>query len=156
MKHLRKFNEAVTQDMLQNTTIGRTCFRDTREKYKSYISSSNNYRLSGYMYIYEFSGGGRIFVSVPKELANAVSGTGVAGCILKLEDIEILDKETGLPDEYVKSEIDSQKKRAETEKPKYEMIKKIEDACGPGLTEDEYQDIAMELALNSAMKNFRN
>ena len=36
------------------------------------------------------------------------------------------------------------------------MIKKIEAACGPGLTEDEYQDIAMELALNSAMKNFRN
>lgn len=156
MKHLRKFNEAVTQDMLKNTTIGRTCFRDTREKYKSYISSSDNYRLSGYMYIYEFSGGGRIFVSVPKELANAVSGSGVAGCILKLEDIEILERETTWSDELVKNEIDSQERRAKTDKPKYELIKKIEDACGPGLTEDEYQDIAMELALNSAMKKFRN
>jgi hypothetical protein len=36
------------------------------------------------------------------------------------------------------------------------MIKKIESAYGPGLTEDEYQDIAMDLALNSAMKSFRN
>jgi hypothetical protein len=154
MKYLKKFNEAVTQDMLKNTTIGRTCFRDTREKKSIY--SSNNYRLSGYMYIYEFSDGGRIFVSVPKELANAVSGTGVAGCILKLEEIEILDKETSVPDEYVKNEIDSQEIRVKTEKPKYELIKKIEDAYGPGLTEDEYKNIAMEITINSAMKKFRN
>jgi len=154
MKHLRKFNEAVTTDMLNNTTIGRTCFRDTREKKSKY--SSNEYRLSGYLYVYDFSDGGRTWAAVPKELANAVTGSGVAGCILKLEDIEILDRETNWSDELVKTQIDGQERRAETEKPKYEMIKKIEDAYGTGLTEDEYQDIALELTLNSVMKNFRN
>ena len=154
MKHLRKFNEAVTTDMLKNTTIGKTCFRDTREKKSKY--SSNEYRLSGYLYVYDFSDGGRTWAAVPKELANAVTGTSVAGCILKLEDIEILERETPWSDERVEEEIQSQKRRAESEKGKYEMIKKIEAAYGPGLTEDEYQDIAMELALNSAMKSFRN
>jgi len=154
MKHLRKFNEAVTQDMLNNTTIGRTCFRDTREKKSKY--SSNEYRLSGYLYVYDFSDGGRTWAAVPKELANAVTGSGVAGCIVNLKDIEILDRETTWSDELVAEQVKSQQRRAETEKPKYEMIKKIEAACGPGLTEDEYQDIALELALNSAMKNFRN
>lgn len=154
MKHLRKFNEAVTQDMLQNTTIGRTCFRDTRERKSQF--SSNEYRLDGYLYVYDFSDGGRTWATVPKELANAVTGSGVAGCILKLEDIEILDRETPWSDERVAEEVKSQQRRAETEKPKYEMIKKIEDACGPGLTEDEYQDIALELVLNSVMKKLRN
>ena len=77
MKHLRKFNEAVTQDMLN--TIGRTCFRDTREKKSKY--SSNEYRLSGYLYVYDFSDGGRTWAAVPKELANAVTGSGVGTCI---------------------------------------------------------------------------
>ncbi len=154
MKHLRKFNEAVTQDILKNTTIGRTCFRDTREKKSQY--SSNEYRLSGYLYVYDFSDGGRTWAAVTKEFANAVSGSGVAGCIVNLKDIEILDRETSWSDELVKTQIDGQERRAETEKSKYEMIKKIEDAYGTGLTEDEYQDIALELALNSAMKNFRN
>lgn len=154
MKHLRKFNEAVTQDMLKNTKVGKTCFRDTREKKSKY--SSNEYRLSGYMYVYDFSDGGRIWVAVPKELANAVSGSGVAGCIVNLKDIEILDRETPWTDEHVEQEIDSQRRRVESEKYKYELIKKIEDAYGPGLTEDEYQDIAIDLAINSTMKNFRN
>ena len=154
MKHLRKFNEAVTTDMLKNTKVGKTCFRDTREKKSKY--SSNEYRLSGYLYVYDFSDGGKTWAAVPKELANAVTGTSVAGCILKLEDIEILERETPWSDERVEEEIQSQKRRAESEKGKYEMIKKIEAAYGPGLIEDEYQDIAMELALNSAMKSFRN
>ena len=154
MKHLRKFNEAVTTDMLKNTKVGKTCFRDTREKKSKY--SSNEYRLSGYLYVYDFSDGGRTWAAVPKERANAVTGTGVAGCICNLEDIEILERETPWSDERVEEEIQSQKRRAESEKGKYEMIKKIEDAYGPGLTEDEYQDIAMDIALNSAMKSFRN
>jgi len=154
MKHLRKFNEAVTTDMLKNTKVGKTCFRDTREKKSKY--SSNEYRLSGYLYVYDFSDGGKTWAAVPKELANAVTGTSVAGCILKLEDIEILDRETSWNDELVKSQVEGQERRAESEKGKYEMIKKIEDAYGPGLSEKEYQDIAIELALNSAMKRFRN
>jgi hypothetical protein len=36
------------------------------------------------------------------------------------------------------------------------MIKKIEDAYGTGLTEDEFQDISMDITIRSAMKNFRN
>jgi hypothetical protein len=154
MKHLRKFNETVTQDMLKNTKVGKTCFRDTREKKSKY--SSNEYRLSGYLYVYDFSDGGRTWAAVPKEFANAVTGTGVAGCICNLKDIEILERETPWSDERVEAEIQSQKRRAESEKGKYEMIKKIEDAYGTGLTEDEYQDIAMDLAINSAMKSFRN
>lgn len=154
MKHLRKFNEAVTTDMLKNTTPGRTCFRDTREKKSLY--SSNEYRLSGYLYVYDFSDGGRVFAAVPKELANAVSGSGVAGCICNLKDIEILERETPWTDERIESEVKSQQRRAESEKGKYELIKKIEDAYGKGLTEAEYQDIAIEIAINSTMKKFRN
>lgn len=154
MKHLRKFNEAVSQDILEKTKIGRTCFRDTREKKSMY--SSNEYRLSGYLYVYDFSDGGRVWAAVSKELANAVSGSGVAGCIVNLKDIEILDRETPWSDERVEEQIESQRRRAESEKDKYELIKKIEDAYGLGLTEDEYQDIAIDIAINSTMRNFRN
>jgi hypothetical protein len=35
---------------------------------------------------------------------------------------------------------------------RYKRKEKIEDAYGPGLTEDEYQDIAMDITLNNAMK----
>ena len=72
------------QDMLNNTTIGRTCFRDTREKKSKY--SSNEYSYS-HLYVYDFSDGGRTWAAVPKELANAVTGSGVAGCIVNLKDI---------------------------------------------------------------------
>ena len=114
MRHLRKFNEAVTQDMLKNTTIGRTCFRDTREKKSQY--SSNEYRLSGYLYVYDFSDGSRTWAAVPKELANAVSGSGVAGCICNLKDIEILERETPWTDEHIKVKLKVNKEEQKLKK----------------------------------------
>ena len=66
---------------------------------------------------------------------------------LLTKDIEILDRETPWSDELVEEQIESQRRRAESEKGKYELIKKIEDAYGLGLTEDEYQDIAISIAI---------
>ena len=45
--------------------------------------------------------------------------------------------------------------KRKSSKRKYELIKKIEDAYGPELTKDEYNEIIDEITLKMIMKDFK-
>lgn len=70
--------------LLKNTQVNKTTFR--------WIKHGGEFRLSGYYYVYNTKDGERIFACVNKNCANAVSGVGVCGIILMVEDVEFLPR----------------------------------------------------------------
>ena len=144
---LKKFNnfisESVTVSDLENTKIGRSVFEYRGEEY----------RLGGYLYVYYTEDGHmHTYAAVDKSNANAVSGSGVGGCIAKLDDVTFLDRTTSWSDEMVESKEKSHKNRVEQDKDRYNFIKSMP----VGLTKDEYEDIALDRAVRSAMKSLKN
>lgn len=140
-----KFNEFLNESIntdLENTTIGKSIF-----EYKG-----STYRLTGYKYIYRFKGGDSKFASVNKQDANAVSGYGVCGVIADLDKVIFTNETTPWSYERLREVENSFKLRVETEKYLYEFLKSLPQ----GLTEDEYEDIVIDNATDSAMNSMRD
>lgn len=68
--------------LLKNTKVNKTTFR----------WNGNEFRLTGYYFIYKTKDNKNIFACVNKNCANAVSGYGVCGIILPVEEIEFLPR----------------------------------------------------------------
>lgn len=110
----------------------------------------NSYRLSSWMYIYEFSDGSNTFVPVNKEDANGVSGIGVAGVIAKLEDIKWSERTTSFTDNFIKQKEMYYNQRVSNNKDRHELLKSLPK----NLSREEFDDIVIELAFDSAMKSY--
>ena len=141
-----KFNEFLNESTntdLDNTKIGRSIF-----EYKG-----NNYRLTSYMYVYRNKDGHIYkYAFVNKEDANAVGGSGVGGGIFDLDKVKFLDRETTWDDDILKQEQQHVNRLIEEDEKKFEFIKSMP----LGLTEEEYDEIALKKAVDSAMKSMKN
>lgn len=102
----------------------------------------STYRLTGFYFVYKTSDNERFFAKVKLEDANSISGVGVAGCIVPIEEVKFLRRISKYPAEKYKSV-----ERIETEK--YEFLKSLPK----GLTSNQLQDKQMDAIFDKFLPN---
>ena len=113
----------MTTEQLNSLVIGKSIFS----------KNGNTYRLTAFLYVYKTVDGDMKRAYVDRENANAVSGTGVCGCICDIDDIIISD-ETIEHDRFINKERYT--KQINDDKSFYEFLLSLE----PNLTEEEFED----------------
>ena len=135
MKYIKLFESNID---LSNKRLDKSTFEHR----------GNTYRLSEWYYIYKLKDGGMKYAVVDKENANAAGGTGVAGTIVPLSEIKWLDRETPFSEDQIKLKEESHKIRVKKDKELYEFLLDLQ----PDLTEDEYDEIQINHAVNSMFR----
>ena len=102
----------------------------------------NSYRLQSWKYIYRFSDGSVEFATVNKEDANGVAGTGVAGIVIKIDEIKWLVRTTPFDDDFIKRKEAANQQRILNERDRYELLKSLP----PNISKDEYDEIIINRA----------
>ena len=102
--------------------------------------------MSSFLFVYQSVDGEKRFAYVDRKNANAVSGSGIGGCICSIDDITILEDVVETNNFIISSE--KEEKRISDDKGKYEFLLSLE----PNLTEDQIIDKAVDLAMEAMKK----
>lgn len=95
---------------LKNTQINKTTFK----------WNDSVFRLTGYYFVYNTRDEKRIFACVNKKEANAVSGYGVCGVILPIEEVQFLSRQSSF-----KNRQSNRKNMISRDRWKYHFLKKL-------------------------------
>lgn len=104
----------------------------------------STYRLTGFYFVYLTSNNKRYYAKVELKNANAISGVGVGGCIVPMNEVKFLSRISKHP-----AEKNGHRYRLETEK--YEFLKSLPN----GLTDKEVDDRQMEEFFEKFIPNRR-
>lgn len=105
-----------------------------------FLYNGHEYRLTGFVYLYFFEDGSTEFAFCNEDEANAVSGYGIAGCIVLLSDVQFLDRISSYPDKpstHLNNLI-------EKDKYKLKFLKSLQE----GISKKEYEEIIINNLLN--------
>ncbi len=122
---------------LSNTEINKTTF-----EYKG-----NQYRLTGYYYIYKLSNGETKHAAVHKEDANAIAGYGVSGVIVDPRKVKFLDRISKYADnvEVQASDLAFNERMIKDGRKFFVFLKSLP----PQLSPEKYGKAAVKWAMNS-------
>jgi hypothetical protein len=107
----------------------------SRRNKTTFSYGNNTYRLSGYYFAYVTSNGEQLLARVKKLQANAVSGSGIAGCIVPIDQIEFLGRLSKHPGNGGRDA-----ERIKQDRSKYKFLKSLPK----GLTSDVVSEMHID------------
>jgi hypothetical protein len=111
----------------------------------------HGYRVTGFYWVYTTTDGQNIYINVHKRLATHVSGYGICGVIVPFDKIKLTKIKIAKRWFFRTSDRTYINWLIKQDKRKYEMYKLIPK----GLNSKQLSHIVIDMAVESAMKNFK-